>query len=76
MKASQSLLFCIEIIKLGKFIVNGRKVVIEFVLSHNLVSHCNSQWLHRVAIRVVERADHVVEIVNNIFFELHFIEWL
>lgn len=72
-KSGERFLLCMQVVQFGKFVVDGGEVIVEFILADDFVGHGDSQRLHGVAIRVVESADHLVEIVDAVFLELHFL---
>lgn len=50
---------------------DGVEVLVELVLADDLVSHGYSEGLHGVGEGVVVGADHLVEVVHHVLFEVH-----
>jgi hypothetical protein len=72
MEAGEGFFLGMKVVELCKLIVDRGKVIVKFILANDFVSHGYSQWLHGVSVRVVERSNHLVEVVNTVFLELHF----
>ncbi len=48
-------------------------MLVKFVFFYYFVSHGDSKWLHGVAVGIVEGSDHIIVIIDYVFFELHFL---
>lgn len=48
-------------------------MLVKFVFFYYFISHGDSKWLHGVAIGIVEGSDHIIVIIDYVFFELHFL---
>jgi hypothetical protein len=46
-------------------------MIVEFIILDYLIRHSNPKGLHGMIDCVVVCADHAIEIVYNIFFEIH-----
>lgn len=46
-------------------------MLVQIIFSHDLICHCNSQWLHWVSVGVVISSDHLVEIVDHVLLRTH-----
>jgi len=73
-KSCQSLLLGANVIKFSELIIYRSKVIIQLIFTHYFVSHCYSQRLHWMTVGVVKCSDHVVEIVDDIVFVIHFLD--
>lgn len=51
------------------------EMVVELVFFYYLVGHGDAQGLHWVINGVVVGADHAVEVVDDVFFEVHHFVW-
>lgn len=72
------LLCCVVFVELGVLHVLYRgggydcvEVVVELVFFYYLVGHGYSEGFHGVGEGVVVGADHVVEVIHHVFFEVH-----
>ena len=50
---------------------DGVEMLVELVLAYDFVRHSYSERLHGVGEGVVIGADHLIEVVNHVLFEVH-----